>query len=126
MPIARAHERLIVARLMLDLVKGVSRHFYPDLPLSEGRDLMLIGNAVAIGHLGGKPLTLSALSRMTEIPPATLKRKLVPLIERGWVLQKGRHFCLNEAKLNDGAHTARLEASIRLIVNAAKLLSKME
>lgn len=126
MPISRARQRLVVNRLLTAITRASARVYYPDLPLPEGRDMMLIGAGIAIGHMSGKPVTLAALARWTEMPAPTLKRKLATLTARGYVVRQNHHYYLNEDRVNSDDFEKLLTANIERIVNAAKTLSKME
>jgi hypothetical protein len=76
---------LVIAELMWALRRSGAHTFFPGMPLHKARKLVLVGAAVGLAHLRGRPVTLASLSRQLEMPHATTERRLQQLIQAGWV-----------------------------------------
>jgi len=66
---------LVIAELMWALRRSGAHTFFPGMPLHKARKLVLVGAAVGLAHLRGRPVTLASLSRQLEMPHATTERR---------------------------------------------------
>jgi DNA-binding IclR family transcriptional regulator len=109
-----AHERLIIARMLVEIAQS-----YRTITDLDFRGL-LVGAAVGMGHLEGRPLNASKIAHVLQLPRTTVLRKLGELIERGAVRKCGAAYCLNEAAVNsNSAHVPRV---IRVVRKASTAL----
>ena len=60
--ITEADERLITARLFVDAARIIGREYFPEWQFGNRLETLFVGLCVAIGHLEGKPFSVSKLS----------------------------------------------------------------
>lgn len=118
-------QRLIIARLVVEITRGFARVYYPKMGLARSRDLQTVAMAVFIGEAGGRPMSLSGVARYIDMPPASVQRKLNTLIRLGYVIRRGRCYCLDQ-RLNSERVTELTLKNVGLVLGAARILSKME
>lgn len=126
MSIEYGKERLVIAEMVLAIMKARARHYYPELGIASSYDLQLLATAVFIGHMAKRPMGASSIARMAGMPRATALRRLDVLIQRGLVLKKGRIYSINPEGVNGPQMAAIVRENTRLILAAAKKLSKMD
>lgn len=106
MTLHRAQERLVIAQLEINLIKTVhkgrlGRRRTPQSIAGEV-ELLLIGAAVLVGHVRGKPRNSVEIARTVGIPRVTVRRKLETLITRGVVtLIDGNRYIMTERDPDD-------------------------
>lgn len=105
MPLYRARERLILARLEIDLIKTIhkgtlGKRFHKTI--AGEVELLLIAAAVLIGHVQETPRNSTDIARQLGIPRATVQRKLGVLVKRGTVrVIAHRRYCMADRKPGD-------------------------
>jgi hypothetical protein len=80
-----------LARLWIELTRQLHRSVAPDLQEQFGSraNLLLIGIAIYLGTIEGRPLTASKLAAYVGMPRASVIRRLGILCRRGAVERKG-------------------------------------
>lgn len=83
-----------LARLWLELTRQIHKAVEPDLQAQFGSraGLLLIGAAVYLGTVEGRPMTATKLADHVGMPRATVIRRLRTLCRRGAVEKAGRHY----------------------------------
>lgn len=126
MPVDFARERLIIARLVLDIMRARAKHYYPEMGIAASYEMQLVATAVFVGHMSKRPMGASELARFLEMPRPTLLRKMAVLIKRGIIVKKGNVYCINPEAVNGRGMDAIVRDNIRRIQDAAKSLSKLD
>src|SRR5262249_55978555 len=103
---------LVIAELMWALRRSGAHTFFPDMPLHKARKLVLVGAAVGLAHLRGRPVTLASLSRQLEMPHATTERRLKQLIQAGWVYRRGTRYFVRLERLEEPAYAQKGNLSL--------------
>jgi hypothetical protein len=80
-----ATERTIVARLVLELLHNVKKHYFPRAEFLDAVELALVGVYVFLAQEDRRPCNVTFLSRKTGLSRATVRRRLAHLIELGYV-----------------------------------------
>jgi CRP-like cAMP-binding protein len=116
----RAHERLILARLEIDLIKTIhkgtlGKRFHKTI--AGEVELLLIAAAVLIGHVQDTPRNSTDIARQLGIPRATVQRKLGALVKRGTIRVQGRRYLMTDRKPGDDH--SYIDLALSLIRNAA-------
>jgi len=61
--IARAEQRLVMARLLVDIMRTLRAHYMPvNEPFGTRIETAFVGLCVAIGHLEGKPFSVAKVA----------------------------------------------------------------
>jgi DNA-binding MarR family transcriptional regulator len=114
-----------LARLWIELTRQLHRSVAPELQEQFGSrtNLLLIGIAIYLGTIEGRPLTASKLAAYVGMPRASVIRRLRTLCRRGAVERKGAVYRTPADRLDRmsrGDH-ARL---MRLVRTTAEELSR--
>jgi hypothetical protein len=121
----RAKERALIAQLIIDLLKTAhsARLKLAGAKPSLASDVesMLLGYAVLIGHVSGKPRNASEIGRALEIPRATAQRKLDELQKNGIIIRRGSKYHLADLNKADDNY---IDKCLWLIKHAAQLRVK--
>jgi IclR helix-turn-helix domain len=123
-------ERRIIAETFLELV-GIIRSSV--LPFRRGGEyvgsragtIMMVGMAVALGHADNRPLNVSMIARMINIPRSTVLRALEVLIRERHVERIGSAFCLSVERAVP-ADEDLLTKYIREAKRIARKMSKLD
>lgn len=121
MPLYRAQERLLLAKLEIDLIKTIhkgrlGKRFHATI--AGEVELLLIAAAVLIGHVQETPRNSSEVSRILGIPRVTVQRKLGILVKRGIVYRiASRRYCVTDRK--PGEDYSYIDLALSLIRDAA-------
>src|SRR5215469_8560244 len=89
-------ERLTIAKTFVSLGTEMRLTLHPTENISDASvgTLLLVGAAVLIGHLEGRPMTASKLAHFVSLPRTTVLRRVDDLIELGHVVKRGQHYCI--------------------------------
>jgi hypothetical protein len=120
--IARPQQRLALVRTILDLTDRFRDLCLPDHPRGHNVEAVLIGGAVLLGHVQGRPMTVSNLSDYLDISRTTTARKLGPLIKSRTLRRSGDIYLVNEDWINSQTILGRMDAiGARVFVGAREL-----
>ena len=122
--ITEADERLITARLFVDAARIIGREYFPEWQFGNRLETLFVGLCVAIGHLEGKPFSVSKLSAYLDASRSNVIRRLDALAERPDrpIMRRGRRYYLNAERLNGHSAMVAHTAIVRLIKEAAAKL----
>ena len=120
--IALAHERAIIANMLINLLTNVRLTYLPDLEPADAHELLLAGAHILIAQLEGQPATVGEISRVIGRPRDVVTQRLDELIERGYVVHRGNRYEVN-TKLNVPHLQRHMRSSINIIKAAAKHLA---
>ena len=123
MPLHRAEERALIARLVLGLIRVIHRsRFGKANSMVCQVETLLVSGAVLLGEIDGHPRTSSEIARIVGIPRPTAVRKLNELIRREVVQRRGKRYFMNEKDI--AQKDAYIDEAIGLIVNTRSTLSR--
>jgi biotin operon repressor len=96
-----ARRKLVLCRLMIDLVRTVDGPYAPaGEPFGTRMESFLIGLCIAIGDIDGKPLSAGKIAAFLGMSRTTVVRRLNRLNSLGLVERQGRYYYLQEKTLN--------------------------
>jgi hypothetical protein len=104
--ITEADERLITARLFVDAARIIGREYFPEWQFGNRLETLFVGLCVAIGHLEGKPFSVSKLSAHHAPRTALLPQRRAPQ----WAQRDGRSHCHRASDQAGGSEIAGLTA----------------
>lgn len=124
MELYRAKERAVIGQLVIDLLRAAhggrirlvgnrSKSY-----LAAEIENMLLGWAVLLGHVNGKPKNASEIGRFLGIPRVTAQRKLDELARDGVIARRGSKYLMTESKAGDDEY---IDRCLLLIKHAAQL-----
>jgi len=124
MDIPRQREWLIVSEFTRDIVKIAMEGFCGTMSPAEFVEHFWVGRAVCIATLSGQRVTAARLAKLLGMKRNKVVRKLDYLIGRGFVVKDGPHYAVAGGVYASGDET--LNKSIRLIIDAGNILSKID
>jgi biotin operon repressor len=99
--IKKARQRLVLCRLMVDIMRTVHGTYAPvSEPFGTRLETFFIGLCVAIGDIDGKPFSVAKIAAYMRVPRTTVIRRLDQLQSWGLIDRRGRHYYMNEQMLN--------------------------
>jgi hypothetical protein len=82
--IKKARQRLVLCRLMIDIMRTVHGAYAPvSEPFGTRLETVFVGLCVAIGDMDGKPFSVAKIAAYMRVPRTTVIRRLDRL--QGWV-----------------------------------------
>ena len=125
--IKKGPQRLVLCRLMIDLMRTVHGAYAPGSEPFGGRlETFFIGLCVAIGDIDGKPFSVAKIAAYMHVPRTTVTRRLARLQSWGLIDRRGRHYYLHENKLNSLIGMQSYQQVRRILCEAAKKLSVLD
>ena len=117
--VEKARQRLVLYRLMIDLMRTVHEAYVPaSEPFGVRLETCFIGLCVAVGDLDGRPFSVAKIAAYMRIPRTTVARKLAQLESWGFIYREGRRYYLREEKLNSPIGMGKYKR-VRDILNRA-------
>ena len=99
--IKKARQRLVLCRLMVDIMRTVHGAYAPfSEPFGTRIETFFIGLCVAIGDMDGKPFSVAKIAAYMHVPRTTVIRRLKQLQSWGLIERRGHHYFLHEKTLN--------------------------
>ena len=99
--IKNAPQRLVLCRLMLDIMRTVHSAYAPASERFGTRlKTFFIGLCVALGDIEGKPLSMAKITAYMRVPRTTVIRRLDRLQRWGLIHRQGRYYYIREKTLN--------------------------
>jgi hypothetical protein len=117
--IEKARERLVLCRLMIDIMRTVhGAHAPVSEPFGTSLESIFIGLCVAIGDLEGKPFSVAKIAAYMRVPRTTVIRRLAKLQSWGLIDCRGRYYYMQEKALNS-VNAMRSYKEVRSILSKA-------
>ena len=117
--IKNGRQRLVLCRLMIDLMRTVHGAYAPaNEPFGNRLETFFIGLCVAIGDMDGKPFSVAKIAAYMRVPRTTVIRRLDQLQKWGLIERRGRGYYLHEKTLNS-LIGMRSYQQVRRILNTA-------
>ena len=99
--IKNAPQRLVLCRLMIDIMQTVHGAYAPAGERFGTRlETFFIGLCVALGDIEGKPLSIAKIIAYMGVPRTTVLRRLDRLQRWGLIDRQGGHYYIREKTLN--------------------------
>jgi hypothetical protein len=95
-----ARQRLVLCRLMIDIMRNLHGAYAPKTEPFGGRlETFFIGLCVALGEMEGRPFSVTKISAYMRVPRTTAMRRLDRLRSWGLIYRHGRHYYLQDKAL---------------------------
>jgi hypothetical protein len=119
--IAHAEQRLVMVRLIIDLMRIVHKHYAPpDEPFGSRVETLAVGCCVALGTFENKPFSVAKIAAYMHIPRNIVTRRLERLVQEWGVLERrGSHYYLRPEIANKPHALASYREVRRAIQKAA-------
>jgi len=99
--IARAEQRLVMARLLVDIMRTLRAHYMPvNEPFGARIETQFVGLCVAIGDIEGKPLSVAKIAAYMGMSRSTVIRRLEQLENWGVIERQARRYFIRPEKVN--------------------------
>jgi len=99
--IAKAEQRLVMCRLLVDIMRILRAHYMPaNEPFGTRIETKFVGLCVAIGDLEGKPFSVAKIATYMGMPRSTVTRRLERLESWGIIERQGRRYFIRPEKVN--------------------------
>src|SRR6516164_9124262 len=99
--IKAARQRLVMIRLMVDIMRNLHDAYAPiNEPFGTRLETFFVGFCVALGDIEGKPFSVSKIAAYLHMPRTTVKRRLKRLESWDIVYHHGRLYHVRETMLN--------------------------
>jgi len=125
--IKKERQRLVLCRLMVDIMRTVHGAYAPvSEPFGTRIETFFIAVCVAIGDMDGKPFSVAKIAAYMRVPRTTVIRRLDQLQSWGLIDRRGRHYYLHEHKLNSLIGMQSYQQVRRILCEATKKLSVLD
>ena len=99
--IKKAQQRLVLCRLMIDIMRTVHGAYAPVTePFGTRLETFFIALCVALGDIDGKPFSVAKIAAYMHMPRTTVIRRLDQLQRWGLIDRRGRRYYTHEKTLN--------------------------
>ena len=120
-----ATECAILARLVLELLRNVQRHYFGRAEFFEAVELALVGVYVFLAQQDRRPCNVTQLSRKTGLSRATVRRRLARLVDLGYVESRSRRYLMGPRFSTPPGGRRTVQTHIAAINSAAQKLAKL-
>jgi hypothetical protein len=99
--IKAAQQRLLLCRLMFDIMRNLHGAYAPaGEPFGSRLETFFVGLCVALGQMDGKPFSVAKIAAYMRVPRATVTRRLGRLQSWGLIYKQGHHYYIHDRALN--------------------------
>jgi hypothetical protein len=125
--IKKAGQRLVLCRLMIDMMRTVHGAYAPvSEPFGPRLETFFIGLCVLLGDIDGKPFSVAKIAAYMRVPRTTVIRRLNQLQRWGLIDRKGRQYYIHEKTLNSLIGMRSYEQARRILSKAAEELTVLD
>jgi biotin operon repressor len=125
--IKKERQRLVLCRLMVDIMRTVHGAYAPvNEPFGTRIETFFIALCVAIGDMDGRPFSVAKIAAYMRVPRTTVIRRLDQLRNWGVIDRRGRHYYLHERALNSLIGMKSYQQVRRILGEATKELSVLD
>jgi MarR family len=122
-----APQRLVLCRLMIDIMRTVHSAYAPAGERFGTRlETFFIGLCVALGDIEGKPLSMAKITAYMRVPRTTVIRRLDRLQRWGLVERQGRYYYIHEKTLNSFLGMRSYQQVRHILSKATKQLTVLD
>ncbi|MGE5366987.1 MAG: winged helix-turn-helix domain-containing protein [Betaproteobacteria bacterium] len=123
--IALAHERMLIARLYLGLLRTITDDYGVEFAAhSDSLTLRTIGIYLFLRTVMCSPARASQIAHALKLPRAAVLKRLQELVKGGYVERVGNAYRVTD-KVNIADLQIKLQRRIEMITDTAKKLSEM-
>jgi len=123
--IALAHERMLVSRLYLGLLRTITDDYGTEFAAqSDSLTLRTIGIYLFLRTVTCSPARANQIAHALKLPRAAVLRRLQELVKGGYVERVGNAYRVTD-KVNISDLQIKLQRRIEMITDTAKKLSEM-
>jgi hypothetical protein len=120
-------ERLVLCRLMIDIMRSVHGAYAPVREPFGGRlETFFIGLCVALGQFEERPFSVAKVAAYMRMPRTTVIRRLDRLESWGLISRQGRHYYMQEKALNSLMGIRSYQHIRRLLEKATSELTVLD
>jgi biotin operon repressor len=125
--IKKERQRLVLCRLMIDLMRTVHGAYAPvSEPFGTRLETFFIGLCVALGDLEGKPFSVAKIASFMQVPRTTVIRRLDQLDSWGLIDRRGRRYYMHDKSLNSLIGMRSYEQVRRFLNKATEQLTVLD
>jgi biotin operon repressor len=125
--IKKARQRLVLCRLMIDMMRSVHGAYAPESePFGTRLETFFIGLCVALGHMDGKPFSVAKIAAYMRVPRTTVIRRLDQLQSWGLIVREGRRYYMHDNALNSLIGMRSYEQVRRILSKATQELTVLD
>jgi biotin operon repressor len=125
--IKKSRQRLVLCRLMIDLMRTVHGAYAPvSQPFGTRLETFFVALCIAMGDIDGKPFSVAKIAAYMRVPRTTVIRRLARLQSWGLVDRRGRHYYLHEKTLNSLIAMRSYQQSRRILSKATEELTVLD
>ena len=122
-----ARQRLVLCRLMIDIMRNLHGAYAPTTEPFGGRlETFFIGLCVALGEVEGRPFSITKIAVYMRVPRTTVMRRLDRLRRWGLIYRQGRHYFLEDKALNSLMGMRSYQQIRRLLRKAGEELTVLD
>jgi hypothetical protein len=125
--ITAARQRLVLCRLMIDIMRNLHGAYAPvSEPFGSRLETFFIGLCVALGEFEEKPFSVTKIAAYMRVPRTTVIRRLDRLRSWDLVHRQGRRYYVDERALNSLFGMRSYHQIRRLLQKAAEELTVLD
>ena len=125
--IARAEQRLVMARLLVDIMRTLRGQYMPvNEPFGTRIETQFVGLCVAIGDIEGKPFSVAKIAAYMGMSRSTVIRRLERLESWGVIERQSRRYFIRPEKANGIMGMRAYKQNRHLITEAIDKLSVLD
>ena len=125
--IKKARQRLLLCRLMIDMMRTVHGAYAPaNEPFGTRLETFFIALCIALGDIDGKPFSVAKIASYMRVPRTTVIRRLNRLQSSGLIDRQGRRYYIREKTLNSLIGMRSYEQVRRVLSEATQELTILD
>ena len=125
--IKKARQRLVLRRLMIDMMRTVDGAYAPaSEPFGTRLETFYIALCVALGDIDGKPFSIAKIAAYMRVPRTTVRRRLNQLHRWGLIDRQGRRCYAHEKTLNSFIGMRSYQQVRRILGKATQELTVLD
>ena len=125
--IKNAPQRLVLCRLMIDMMRTVHGAYAPDAERFGTRlETFFIGLCVALGDMEGKSLSAAKIAVYMSVPRTTVIRRLNQLQKWGLIEHRRHRYYIREKTLNSFVGMRSYQQVRRILGEATEELTVLD
>lgn len=125
--IKNARQRLVLCRLMIDMMRNVHGAYAPaSEPFGSRVETFFIALCVALGDIDGRPFSVAKIASYMRVPRTTVIRRLNRLHSWGLIDREGRRYFVREKMLNSLIGVRSYQQVRRLLSKATQELTVLD
>jgi biotin operon repressor len=122
-----ARQRLVLCRLMIDIMRSLHGGYAPATEPFGGRlETFFIGICVALGEMEGRPFSIAKIAAYMRVPRTTVMRRLERLQRWGVIYRQGRHYYMEDKALNSLLGMRTYQQIRRMLSKAGQELTVLD